>query len=135
MKNVNWKLIGIIAVIGLVLLAGAFKACHAQTVSRPYHATTITTMASGKYSWTHVEVRGQVAYVRAEPDGDTHIKLVDAWAPAGAFVICECTPKEPCAKPKVGADIIVRGISRRDPEHGWYEVHPVESWRSATAGE
>lgn len=129
MKQLNWKLIAIVAFIVLLIALGAAKACHAQT--RPYHVTSITTMASGKYAWTHVEVRGIVAYVKAEPDGDTHIKLVDPLNPSGPFVICECTPKEPCAKPAKGADIIVRGISRRDPEHLWYEVHPVESWRPA----
>lgn len=134
MKQLNWKLIAVIAFIVLLIALGAAKACHAQT-TRPYHVTSITTMAAGKYAWTHVEVRGTVVYVKAEPDGDTHIKLVDPWNASGPFVICECTPKEPCAKPRVGADIIVRGISRKDPEHLWYEVHPVESWRSATAGE
>lgn len=134
-KQINWWVVAVVALLAIVLIAGAFKACHGQTISRPYHATTISTLASGKVAWTHIEVRGQVAYVRAEPDGDTHIKLVDAWAPAGSFIICECTPKEPCTKPRTGADIIVRGISRRDPEHGWWEIHPIESWRYATAGE
>lgn len=83
---------------------------------------------------THIEVRGQVVYVRAEADGDMHIKLAVPFKP-NLFIICECTPKEPCVKPAVGADIIVRGISRRDPEHGWWEIHPVESWTSATKGE
>jgi hypothetical protein len=128
-KQINWWVVAIVALIIAIVGFGAFKACHAQTVSRPYHPTSISSMARGAYAWTHVEVQGTVAYVRAEEDGDTHIRLVN---PSGAFIICECTPKEPCAKPTVGRSIIVRGISRRDPEHGWYEVHPIESWRYAT---
>lgn len=103
------------------------------TTSRPYHALQLRDVAQGRFAWTHIEIRGSVAYVRSEPDGDTHIKLTEPLEPA-TFVICECTPKEPCTRPRAGADIIVQGISRRDPEHGWYEVHPVEHWAYATAG-
>lgn len=83
---------------------------------------------------THIETRGEVIYVRAQDDGDIHIKVAVPWNHA-LFIICECTLKEPCARPTQGADIIIRGLSRRDPEHGWWEIHPVDQWRYATAGE
>lgn len=101
---------------------------------RTYWTVPLDTLALGHLKHTHVETRGQVAYVRAEPDGDVHIKLVSPWNPK-RFIIVECIPKLPCAKPRIGADIIVRGITRWDPEHQWAELHPVESWTYATAGE
>ena len=93
-------------------------------LQRTYWPTSVDNLASGRSAHTHVSVTGRVAYVRAETDGDMHIKLVN---PAtGAFIIAECIPKLPCVKPIVGTTITVLGISRKDSEHGWWEVHPVE---------
>jgi hypothetical protein len=64
--------------------------------------------------------------VRAEDDGDRHIKIRNDTT--GRFIIAECIPLLPCARPDTGRVVIVRGISRQDPEHLWWEVHPVESW-------
>jgi hypothetical protein len=101
-----------------------------------YWPVTLEAAARGATSsHSHIEVRGQVVYTRSEDDGDLHIKLANAWNLAGPYVICECTLKEPCARPRVDADIIVRGLSRHDPEHGWWEIHPVDTWTYATAGE
>jgi hypothetical protein len=75
---------------------------------------------------THVAVSGRVAYVVSEADGDVHIKLVSA---SGRFIVAECIPALPCARPKSGQTITVYGISRQDSEHGWWEVHPVERWQ------
>jgi hypothetical protein len=130
-KPYNWKApLAIFLVIVVPSLVFA-KACHAQ---RTYWTVPLDTLAVGHLKHTHVEVRGQVAYVRSESDGDVHIKLVSPSNPA-RFIIVECIPRLPCARPTVGADIIVRGITRWDPEHGWAELHPVESWTYATAGE
>jgi hypothetical protein len=89
---------------------------------RPYHKVTIAQMATTAY--THVEVTGKVTLVRTEDDGDTHIRLTDG----KNFVVAECIPVLRCPRvPKVGETITVRGISRFDKEHGWYEIHPVET--------
>jgi hypothetical protein len=109
----------------------------APAVQRGYWPVTIDSMAIGRAKHTHVEVRGQVVYVRTQDDGDVHIKIANPWrlGTSYPFIIAECIPKLPCVRPRAGSDIIVRGISRKDPEHGWWEIHPVESWRYATAGE
>lgn len=71
---------------------------------------------------------GTVSYVHKETDGDTHIRLVSS---SGWFIIGECIPvitPSPCSVSlHVGEQITIKGITRRDPEHGWYEVHPIES--------
>jgi hypothetical protein len=91
-------------------------------LSRPYHKVTIAQM--GATQWTHVEVTGKVTLVKTEADGDTHIRLSDGQK----FIVAECIPVLPCPRiPHVGEIITVRGVSRLDKEHGWYEVHPVES--------
>lgn len=94
-------------------------------VSRFYWPATVPQLASGLFKHTHVAVTGIVAYTRIEDDGDLHIRLV---ADTGAvFIIAECVPKLPCRRPRNGERITVQGISRYDPEHGWREVHPVET--------
>lgn len=105
----------------------------ALLLQRYYWTVPLTTLSHGTYH-THVETRGKVSYVRVESDGDIHIKIADPLN-SRIFIIAECIPKLPCARPRLGADIIIRGISRHDPEHGWWEIHPVESWNYATAGE
>jgi len=92
---------------------------------RYYWPVSLDSLAIGHTTHTHVAVRGLVAYVRAESDSDVHIKLV---SPSGRFIIAECIPSLPCQRPKVGSTVTVMGISRRDPEHQWWECHPVESW-------
>jgi hypothetical protein len=71
-----------------------------------------------------VQVEGTVRYVRAEKDGDVHIRLCDG----GLCVIAECVSYKPCARPRKGSRVRVSGVSRYDgaPGHGWWEVHPVE---------
>lgn len=117
--------------LALVLLLAFAQPVSAQ---RTYWPVPLDTLAIGHLKHTHAETRGQVAYVRVESDGDVHIKIVSPWNPK-RFIIAECIPRLPCARPRVGADIIIRGITRRDPEHGWTELHPVEGWTYATAGE
>lgn len=99
----------------------------ATALTRYYWPTTIEHCRPCIH--THVAVTGRVAtyYPRREEDGDVHIKLLSD--SSSAFIIAECVPELPCALPRAGQLITVSGISRRDPEHGWYEVHPVESWR------
>jgi hypothetical protein len=123
----DWKspllIFGVIVVASLIFA----KACHAQ---RNYWPVNLDSAAIGHFrKHTHVAVTGKVGRVAKEADGDLHIALV---SPSGAFIIAECTPKEPCQAPKLGTTITVRGISRQDSEHGWWEVHPVESWSLET---
>ena len=90
---------------------------------RYYWPVNIDDMAAGRNQHTHVQIVGIVTLVRHELDGDTHIKVVGKIG----FVIAECIPALPCAKPVVGQRVTVQGIARFDGEHKWYEVHPVES--------
>ena len=91
--------------------------------SREYFPVKVADMAAGKNFHTHVSVIGKVSYVGKESDGDTHIRLEDG----GSFIVAECIPMLPCPLvPQVGETLQVWGISRKDGEHKWYEVHPVE---------
>jgi len=90
--------------------------------SRYYWPVNVDTLASHGTPHTHVSVSGLVTLVRREADGDLHIKLVGHTG----FVVAECVPKLPCRAPRVGERVTVKGISRHDGEHNWWEVHPVE---------
>lgn len=98
------------------------------TISRTYWRVPLDTLAIGHPKHTHAAVTGVVSYYRREDDGDLHIKLT---SPSGRFIIAECVPELPCATPRAGTTITVRGITRQDPEHLWWEIHPVESWSTA----
>ena len=97
-----------------------------QVAHRPYHPVTVDALASGTVIHTHVRVTGRVRLIRLEQDGDMHYKLTGA----RAFIVAECIPELPCMAPgttvKLGDRVTVEGISRRDAEHKWWEVHPVE---------
>jgi len=94
-------------------------------LGRFYWPVTITDLAHGRVKHTHVLVIGRVGYVNAhEADGDLHIRLQSLHDTT--FVVAECIPKLPCRVPKVGEVVTIKGISRFDPEHGWWEIHPVE---------
>lgn len=98
----------------------------ASLVGRTYWSTPVRTLATGAARHTHVAVTGRVAYVRAEDDGDMHMKIVSTVPGDTTWIIAECIPKLPCRRPTPNEIVTVKGISRKDPEHGWYEVHPVE---------
>lgn len=98
---------------------------HLDTaVARRYWWVPLDSLAIGHTTHTHVRVHGNVTLVRTEADGDVHIRLS---APSGRFIVAECIPRLPCRRPKLGDTLTVSGISRRDAEHAWWEVHPVES--------
>lgn len=115
---------GFWTVIGACLLTLAALR-FTPTTQRYFWPVPLDSLAIGHRLHTHVAVTGKVAYRRAEDDGDLHIRLT---SPAGRFIIAECIPELPCARPDTGRVITVYGISRPDPEHGWWEVHPVERW-------
>lgn len=89
--------------------------------SRIYHGVSVADLKTTK--WTHVSVCGRVTLVKAEADGDTHIRIDDG----PAFIVAEIMPYKPLPAPKVGQFVRVAGISREDKTHGWHEVHPVEA--------
>lgn len=120
-----WRSLSAIALgvyLALWLCGGDREADAREADKRIYHRVTVAQMKSTK--WTHVEVCGRVTLVKGEADGDLHVRLDDG----GAFIVAETVPYHPLAAPRVGQRICVRGISRLDRTHGWYEVHPVESW-------
>src|SRR6266699_735937 len=96
---------------------------------RPYWPVTVAQFASGTVKHTHVQLDGvEVVYTHLEDDGDFHMRLRDPRdTVASHFVVAECIPKLPCRHPKVGELLrFIRGISRYDAEHHWWEVHVVE---------
>lgn len=89
----------------------------------PVDATKFAT--SGSYH-THVQITGYVTYLRREDDGDLHIRVVPTAGSTDPYFIAECIPLLPCVTPAIGQQVTIQGITRRDPEHGWWEIHPVE---------
>lgn len=100
----------------------SFLFALATVVVRTYHPATVAQLSAGRVTDTHVEVVGCVSLVKREEDGDRHIRITEG----NNFIVAECIPALPCASPKVGDRIKVRGVSRHDGKHKWYEVHPVE---------
>jgi hypothetical protein len=100
----------------------------ALAAQRTYWRATIAQLASGTYPHTHVVVDSAVVdYTRMEGDSDFHIRLRDPRDTMPEdFIVAECIPKLPCRHPKLGELVTVYGIYRRDAEHGWFEIHPVE---------
>lgn len=111
------RLLVVLALLAPMLTAGA---------QRTYWPRSIDSLAIGHVPHTHVEATGRVSYVANETDGDKHIRLT---SPSGNFIVCECIPEfpGPCAGVHAGDSVTVRGIYRHDPEHGWWEIHPVET--------
>ena len=95
---------------------------------RTYWHGTIAQLAAGTFPHTHVTVDSAIVdYTKAEADSDYHIRLRDPNdTMPDHFVVAECIPKLPCQHPRVGRLVTVWGIYRRDAEHGWFEIHPVE---------
>lgn len=94
--------------------------------SRHYFPVTPSAMSHNFH--THVEVRGKVTVSKREIDEDWHIRIEDS----KGFIVAECIPELPCAHPKIGTCVQVRGISRFDGEHKWWEVHPVENLKEVS---
>lgn len=118
---------GAALVAAVLIIAAGFK--QPDVAGRKYWPVALDSAAVGSFAkHTHVAITGVVAarYPVREADGDLHIKLI---APSGRFIVAECIPKLMCAAPRAGQTITVYGISRQDSEHGWWEVHPVESWK------
>lgn len=117
--------VGTFMIVALAMIfCAVFVLCAALAQAETLHfqKTTIEKLASGQCKMTRAEVTGRVELVKKEGDGDLHIRV----GHGKHFVVAECMPEIPCAKPKVGDTVRVRGIARFDGEHKWYEIHPVE---------
>lgn len=113
-------------------------------LQRTYWKVPLDSLAIGHKLHTHTETKGIPLYAVRESDGDVHIRLASPDSAPGIarrFIVVECTPKEPCdiVALRVAVNskrlIIVQGITRRDPEHAWWEIHPLENWRYPLPGE
>lgn len=120
----RWLIAVMLLAVVLVLIVAFAHAAETR------HYFPVAPSAMAKNHHTHVQVAGRVTISQREADGDWHIRINDAQG----FAVAECIPELPCAHPKVGQCVTVRGISRIDGEHkypgtqvGWPEVHPVES--------
>ena len=100
---------------------------YISLLPRIYHPVPLKNLALTR--WTHVETCGEVVSTRKMKDGDWHITLV--WGQAKA--VMEIIPKLPLDPPRKGQRIRVRGISRYDKRHHFFEIHPVESWEPVQA--
>lgn len=93
---------------------------------RTFHPVPLDHLATGTVH-THVETSGRVEFRRSEDDGDVHLRVC---GPAGGCVVAECIPEIPsirdaCKRFRKGSQVTVRGITRYDSKHRWWEVHPV----------
>lgn len=109
-----------------VAIAAVFVAqVAALPADRAYTRVSIAGLATTRA--THVEIAGEVTLVRREPDGDVHIRVSDGH---GHAAVCEAiptlAPPTPWAMPRRGDRVRIWGIARRDRQHGWSEVHPIE---------
>ena len=113
-------------------------------LDRTFHSLTISKIAialpgrAGNIH-THVEVIGVVASNRGEKDGDRHISLCEipskisiGQIKKGPCIVAECIPELPstslvCKSIRAGRHVKVKGISRYDEKHHWWEIHPVLS--------
>jgi len=56
------------------------------------------------------------------------VRLTDT---GGALAAAEIRPPNLLTPPRRGAQILLRGRIRYDPDHDWYTVDPVDAWREA----
>lgn len=73
-----------------------------------------------------VIVLGRVVRVRAAADGGWRVRLADT---GGALAAAEIRPSNLLPLPARGTRIVICGRIRYNPDHAWYAIDPVESWR------
>jgi len=127
-------MISVIALIGALLITygprpfGEERAepvvAEALDLSQ-FHLVSIAGIEQNKRP--HVVAEGFVSEVIADADGDFKFRLVDDLDSPGPFIVCEIIDPIRLAAPLVGSRVRVYGVSRYDsqPNHNWYEVHPV----------
>lgn len=122
----------LLVAIGLMMVAASTSA-----IEQTYEKVELAKFASADLTKgvpNRVETSGQVQNTQAETDGDMHIRVcpIGPKTPreeiAKRCIIAECTIAQPCEKPKMGAVIVVRGLTRYDYGHKHWELHPLDSW-------
>jgi undecaprenyl-diphosphatase len=90
-----------------------------------YPGTTVSMIASGRYTPTHATVTGDVTQVTRELDGDIHIRI----EAGGSFIVAEIAPEFSLDPPHIAQRITAWGIVRHDGLHNWWELHPLIGWQ------
>jgi hypothetical protein len=93
--------------------------------TNPFRYSYLPIAAVGTTRRTHVCTAGPVTYVRQQADGDWHVTLDDGTT----RLVLEIIPRLPLPVPRKGQRVWACGITRDDHDHGWRELHPVESLR------
>jgi hypothetical protein len=109
--------------ITVVLLLTSF----AVPETRYHHPIDIAQLATIGPTWTHVGTVGWVRSIRHEADGDTHLKICDGTNKWCFYAELVPYKKIDVSKIRLGDQVIVKGISRYDRQHKWWEIHPVEN--------
>jgi hypothetical protein len=112
-----------IYLLTLLLLQSPQNSEKADDASRTFYHVTIDDVNAGKVRHNHIFVEGTVSATPYRAgDRDVHVTIVDEH---GHRLVCEIMPELPMRAPKKGQHVRVYGLNRRDPWHGWYEIHPV----------
>jgi hypothetical protein len=117
--------------------------CYLPPAGRNYHPIGVAEFAKeNPQKWsrklhTHVQVEGFITYMKAEEDGDLHVRVCETAGVKGmdrsACIVAEFIPTMGSTSHaknhlRTGQRVRIEGISRFDaePGHMWWEVHPVE---------
>jgi hypothetical protein len=114
-------LAGFLTVTGIIYVTAASE----TRVFTPIPITQLPT-----YRGPHAEISGRVVISRREGDGDWHVRLTAF--DGESFAVGEIIPELPRAHPRVNMCIAMRGITRFNKMHGWWELHPLIQWREIT---
>lgn len=127
-------------ILYLVCLVSPFATHAAEDAEQWLPIPYWTTLTPGSPEIpTHLCARGTVRYVHSEKDGDVHVRLCasaadDTGRMVESCVVLEIIPQLPLPRPRIDDRIDACGISRWDgwPGHGWFELHPLLSWKPVT---
>lgn len=102
-----------------------FQSNHKEEL---YPLVPISTLNKSLFFGPRAAVIGEVTDTVKVDDGDWHINIKDD---KGNTMVVEAIPEYKMAIPKVGLKIKIRGITRYDLEHRWWELHPAINWEEA----
>jgi hypothetical protein len=103
---------------------------HAAVASRPFDPSSFRAIGIREIATNddpHVVVSGVVSEMEGNfQEGSRRFRLSDP-NHSNAFVVCEILDGDPLRAPKPGMRARVWGVSRYDanPDHEWFEIHPV----------
>jgi hypothetical protein len=109
-----------------LIFAALLLTSFAVPETRYFHPVDCAKFADNGSTWTHVSVIGNVRKSHREKDGDIHLEVCDT---TGQHCFeAEIVPYHPVSlfRAHPGAQVRVKGISRYDRQHKWWEIHPVE---------